>query len=105
MTTRRVGIIMNGVTGRMGTNQHLIRSIVAIRKQGGIALSGGDSIFPDPVLVGRDAKKLQALAETYGIERWNTNLEECLANPQDEIYFDALTTTLRAENLRKAIQA
>jgi predicted dehydrogenase len=105
MTTRRIGIIMNGVTGRMGTNQHLIRSIVAIRKQGGVALPGGDSIYPDPVLVGRDAKKLQALAEAHGIERWSTNLEECLANSQDEIYFDALTTTMRAENLRKAIRA
>ncbi|MBV9228985.1 MAG: Gfo/Idh/MocA family oxidoreductase [Chloroflexi bacterium] len=105
MTVRRVGIIMNGVTGRMGANQHLIRSIVAIREQGGVALSGGDSIFLDPILVGRDEKKLRALAQAHNIERWSTDLAQCLANPQDEIYFDALTTSLRADNLRKAMQA
>lgn len=105
MTIRRIGIIMNGVTGRMGTNQHLIRSIVAIRNQGGVALPSGDTIYPDPILVGRDERKVGALAEAHGIERWSTDLAQCLTNPQDEIYFDAQTTTLRAENLRKAIQA
>ncbi|MCX6016072.1 MAG: Gfo/Idh/MocA family oxidoreductase [Chloroflexales bacterium] len=105
MAQQRIGIIMNGVTGRMGTNQHLARSIVAIRKQGGIALPNGDMLYPDPILVGRNAQKLQALAQTYQIERWSTDLEACLANPEDTIYFDAQTTSHRAECLRKAIAA
>ncbi len=105
MTVRTVGIIMNGVTGRMGTNQHLIRSIAAIRKQGGVLLPGGDVIMPHPILVGRNENKLRALADAHGIERWSTDLSACLANPEDEIYFDAQATTLRAESLRTAIQA
>lgn len=63
MAERRLGIIMNGVTGRMGTNQHLVRSILAIRKQGGVVLSNGDRVMPDPILVGRNADKVKALAE------------------------------------------
>lgn len=105
MAVRTVGIIMNGVTGRMGTNQHLIRSILAIREQGGVSLPGGDMLLPDPVLVGRDKTKLAALAKAYHIERWSTDLEACLANPQDEIYFDAQITGQRAEGLRAAIEA
>jgi predicted dehydrogenase len=105
MTVRTVGIIMNGVTGRMGSRQHLIRSIVAIRKQGGVQLPNGDIIMPNPILVGRNENKLRALAEAHGIERWSTDLSACLANPEDEIYFDAQATTLRAESLRAAIQA
>jgi predicted dehydrogenase len=105
MTVRTVGIIMNGVTGRMGTRQHLIRSIVAIRKQGGVQLPNGDMIMPDPILVGRNENKLRALAEAHGIERWSTDLSACLANSEDEMYFDAQATTLRAESLRAAIQA
>lgn len=105
MTVRTIGIIMNGVTGRMGTNQHLIRSIVAIRKQGGVQLPGGDVIMPNPILVGRNENKLRALAHAHGIERWSTDLSACLANPEDEIYFDAQATTLRAESIRAAIQA
>jgi len=105
MTVRTIGIIMNGVTGRMGTNQHLIRSIVAIRKQGGVLLPDGDRIMPNPILVGRNENKLRALAEAHGIARWSTDLGACLANPEDEIYFDAQATTLRAESLRAAIGA
>jgi predicted dehydrogenase len=105
MAVRRVGVIMNGVTGRMGTNQHLIRSIVAIREQGGIALSGGEVLMPDPILVGRNEHKLRTLAEAYNIERWSTDLAACLANPDDEIYFDAQATTLRVESVKAAIQA
>ena len=105
MAQQRIGIIMNGVTGRMGTNQHLARSIVAIRKQGGIALPNGDMLYPDPILVGRNAQKLQALAQSYQIERWSTDLDACLANPDDTIYFDAQTTSHRADCLRKAIAA
>jgi predicted dehydrogenase len=102
---RTIGIIMNGVSGRMGTNQHLIRSIVAIRNQGGITLANGDMLFPDPVLVGRNEAKLHALAHAHGIERWNSNLAQCLANPDDSIYFDAQTTAMRAESIRAAIAA
>jgi len=105
MAQQRIGIIMNGVTGRMGTNQHLARSIVAIRKQGGIALPNGDTLYPDPILVGRIAQKIQALEQTYQIDRWSTDLDACLANPDDTIYFDAQTTSHRADCLRKAIAA
>jgi len=102
---KRVGVIMNGVTGRMGTNQHLIRSIVAIRNQGGVPLPDGDTIVPDPILVGRNAKKLEALAEAHGGLRWTTDLDKALANPDDTIYFDSQTTNLRADGVRAAIKA
>lgn len=102
---RTIGIIMNGVTGRMGTRQHLGRSIVAIRDQGGVRLEDGEALMPDPVLVGRDEKKLRALAEEHGIERWTTDLEACLADPYSEVYFDSQTTTRRAEGVRAAIRA
>src|SRR5260370_25816513 len=105
MALRTIGMIMNGVTGRMGTNQHLVRSIVAIRNQGGVVLPNGDRLMPDPVLVGRNEDKLRALAQAHGIERWNTDLSACLANREDVIYFDAQTTTRRAESLKAAIQA
>ncbi|MCJ7839868.1 Gfo/Idh/MocA family oxidoreductase [Lederbergia sp. NSJ-179] len=101
-----IGIIMNGVTGRMGTNQHLIRSIVAIREQGGVQLPNGDTIMPDPILVGRNEEKLKALAEKYAINRcWSTDLDACLANKEDTIYFDAQTTVRRADSIKKAIAA
>ncbi|MDQ1912767.1 Gfo/Idh/MocA family oxidoreductase [Paenibacillus sp. GD4] len=105
MAEIQLGIIMNGVTGRMGTNQHLIRSIVAIRKQGGVALPNGDVIMPDPILVGRSESKLRALAEAHGLSRVSTDLDECLADPYNVIYFDSQTTVLRAAALKKAIQA
>ena len=103
--TRPIGIIMNGVTGRMGENQHLARSIVAIRAQGGIQLPDGENLLPDPILVGRNEHKLRHLAETYGIEKWSTNLASCLADPYNTIYFDAQSTPLRSESLRAAIKA
>jgi predicted dehydrogenase len=96
---------MNGVTGRMGTNQHLMRSIVAIRKEGGLALSNGDRLIPDPILAGRDGAKLAKLAEIAGLERWSTDLKACLRNPDDTIYFDAQTTALRADSVRLALDA
>jgi predicted dehydrogenase len=105
MAQHRLGIIMNGVTGRMGTNQHLIRSIVAIRAQGGVALKNGDRVMPDPILVGRNAEKLEGLAKAHGITRWTTDLDAALKNPDDTLFFDAATTQLRAELLRKAIGA
>ena len=96
---------MNGVTGRMGTNQHLVRSIVAIRDQGGVRIPGGGSLVPDPILLGRNGKKLEALARAHGIARWSTDLTACLANPDDTIYFDAQTTSRRAASLRAAMEA
>src|SRR5262245_66671648 len=102
MAQQRLGIIMNGVTGRMGMNQHLIRSIVAIRAQGGVALSNGDRVMPDPILVGRDQGRLAALAKAHGIARFTTDLDAALKNPDDTVFFDAATTQLRAQLLRKA---
>src|ERR1700737_3586472 len=101
----RLGVIMNGVPGRMGTNQHLVRSILAIREQGGLRLSDGRVIWPDPILVGRNERKVRELAAEHGVERWSTDLERCLADPGDSIYFDALTTQLRPEAVRMAIAA
>jgi predicted dehydrogenase len=101
----RIGIIMNGVTGRMGKNQHLLRSILAIRQDGGVTLPGGRRLLPDPILVGRDPAKLQALAAETGIQRLSDDLDACLADPDDAVYFDAVTTQLRPDNLRKAIAA
>ncbi len=103
MAKKSIGVIMNGVTGRMGMNQHLIRSIVAIRAQGGVTLPDGDVVIPDPVLLGRSEDKLRALADTYGIQRVSTSLDEALDNKDDTIYFDATLTNLRADNVRKAI--
>jgi predicted dehydrogenase len=105
MAVKNVGIIMNGVTGRMGTNQHLIRSIVAIREQGGVALANGDFIMPDPILVGRNEDKLKSLAGKHNVQRWSTDLDECLADPHNAIYFDSQTTVRRAVAIRKAIEA
>jgi predicted dehydrogenase len=105
MAQQRLGIIMNGVTGRMGMNQHLIRSIVAIRAQGGVALRNGDTVMPDPILVGRNEAKLAQLAKANGMTRWTTDLNAALKNPEDTLFFDAATTKLRAKLLHKAIAA
>src|SRR4051794_40886518 len=96
---------MNGVTGRMGTNQHLARSICAIRAQGGVLLGDGRRVMPDPILVGRNDAKLQALAKTYGVERWTTDLDRALANEDDILYFDAASTGLRPKLVGQAIAA
>ncbi len=105
MALHKIGIIMNGVTGRMGMNQHLIRSIVAIRQQGGVSVGDGDALYPEPILVGRNKAKLRALAETYGLSRYSTDLNQCLANAEDTIYFDAQTTGRRADAVRAAVAA
>ena len=105
MTEHRLGIIMNGVTGRMGTNQHLIRSILAIMKEGGVKLENGDTVMPDPILVGRNAEKVEALAREHNVARWTTDLDGAIANPDDTLFFDSASTNLRAELLRKAIDA
>ena len=96
---------MHGVTGRMGMNQHLIRSICAIRAQGGVTLSNGDKVMPDPILIGRNAEKIEALAKAHGIQRWGTDLDKALENKDDTVFFDAGTTQMRPTLLAKAIRA
>jgi predicted dehydrogenase len=105
MTTHRVGILMNGVTGRMGANQHLVRSILAIRAQGGVRLGESETIMPEPVLVGRSPAKLAALAQEHGLARWTTDLGAALKDPSSTVYFDALSTALRPAAVKKAIAA
>ncbi len=98
-----VGIIMNGVTGRMGTNQHYLRSILAIRKQGGVKIGPDEVIWPEPTLVGRSAAKLQELAAKGEGIKWTTNLDEAFADPINTVYFDSQTTGRRAEAVKQAI--
>lgn len=105
MSMQRLGIVMHGVTGRMGMNQHLIRSICAIRAEGGVLLASGARVLPDPILIGRNAEKIEALAKAHGIARWGTDLDAALANPADTVFFDAGTTQMRPQLLAKAIQA
>ncbi|OAM82316.1 Gfo/Idh/MocA family protein [Devosia elaeis] len=105
MAEHRIGIIMHGVTGRMGYNQHLVRSILAIRDQGGIGLANGDRLVVDPIIVGRDRDKMEALAKKHNIARWGTDLDAALANPDDTIFFDAGTTLMRAGLLERALAA
>ena len=105
MPQQTLGIIMNGVTGRMGYRQHLLRSILAIREQGGVELSDGSRVQVDPMLVGRNANKLKEIAERHGIPRWGTDLDAALANPDDTIYFDAQLTNVREASVLQAISA
>ena len=101
----RVGIIMNGVTGRMGTNQHLLRSILAIAEEGGIPLNNGEVIIPAPVLVGRNPAKLEKLSELSGVEKWSTDVDAVLADDAYAVYFDAQVTSRRVDAVRAAIDA
>jgi len=103
--THRVGIIMNGVTGRMGTNQHLMRSIVEIIRQGGVKISPTEFIMPDPVLVGRNEAKLKKLAEQSDVGKWTTDLESVMKDPDYPVYFDAQTTGRRVEAIKRAATA
>jgi len=105
MTTHTIGIIMNGVTGRMGLNQHLRRSIYAIMQQGGVKLTDSETIMPRPLLVGRNPAKLEAISTEFGGLDWSTDLAAALANPDYAIYFDAQTTDRRAPAVRQAIDA
>jgi predicted dehydrogenase len=105
MTVQRLGVIMHGVTGRMGYNQHLVRSIAALRTAGGVALPNGDRAMPDPILVGRNADKLAEIARRHAIARYTTDLKAALANPDDRIFFDAGSTQMRVELLERAIAA
>jgi len=105
MSTRTIGIIMNGVSGRMGYRQHLMRSILAIRDQGGVLLSDGTRVQVEPILVGRNEAKLAELAAKHDIEHYSTDLDGVLADPRWEIYADFLVTKARAAAIRKAIAA
>ena len=105
MAQHRIGIIMHGVTGRIGSNQHLPRAIAEIRKQGGVVLANGDRLLPDPILIGRNADKVQALAARFGIERYGTDLDAALKNPNDTVFFDAASTLGRPAVLKRAIVA
>jgi len=105
MKQHTVGVIMNGVTGRMGTNQHLLRSMVEIIKQGGIKIGPGETIMPDPILIGRDVNKLEKLCAISGVNKMSTDLDKALEDPANIIYFDAQTTGRRAEAVQKAVKA
>ncbi|MGV8881487.1 MAG: Gfo/Idh/MocA family protein [Rhodoglobus sp.] len=100
-----IGIIMNGVSGRMGYRQHLLRSILAIREQGGVLLSDGTRLQVEPMLVGRSLAKLRELAEKHDIQHYTDNLDDALANPDFPIYADFLVTTKRVDAIKKAIAA
>ena len=103
-STRKIGIIMNGVTGRMGRNQHLIRSVKAIMDEGGIRI-GEEILMPDPLLIGRNPEKLDHIARETGIVNISDDLETALGDERYQVYFDALVTGLRVENVKKAAAA
>jgi predicted dehydrogenase len=105
MSRKVVHVALNGVTGRMGYRQHLVRSLLSIREQGGIRLDDGTVVYPEPVLVGRSEQRLRAIAERHGLERWSTSLDEVLADPAVEVYFDTQVTSAREPSLAKAIAA
>ncbi len=105
MKIHHTGIIMNGVTGRMGTNQHLMRSVLEIIKQGGVKISDSEYIMPDPILVGRNENKLKTLSELSGIKKYTTDLKSVINDPQYLVYFDAQTTGRRAEAVKMAAAA
>ncbi|MEX5303439.1 Gfo/Idh/MocA family protein [Kocuria sabuli] len=102
---RVLRIAMNGITGRMGYRQHLLRSILPIRDQGGITLPDGSRVVVEPILVGRNAAKVEELARRHGVEQWSTDLDALIADPTVDIVFDASMTSLRAATLKKAMLA
>jgi predicted dehydrogenase len=105
MARKVIHVALNGVTGRMGYRQHLVRSLLAIREQGGVRLSDGTLAYPEPVLVGRSEERLRAIAERHGLQRWTTDLDEVLADPAVEVYFDTQVTSAREASLLRAISA
>jgi predicted dehydrogenase len=105
MTRKVISVALNGVTGRMGYRQHLVRSLLSIREQGGVRLDDGTTVYPEPILVGRSEERLRAIAERHGLARWTTDADEVLADPSVEVYFDAQVTSARVASLRKAIEA
>ncbi|MGY4908394.1 Gfo/Idh/MocA family protein [Micromonospora aurantiaca (nom. illeg.)] len=105
MERTSVGIILNGVTGRMGYRQHLVRSLLAIRDQGGVPARDGSRIWPELTLVGRDENRLAAIAARHGLTAYTTDLDAALADDAHQIYFDAQVTTQREKAIRAAIEA
>lgn len=105
MGRRPIGIVLNGVTGRMGYRQHLVRSLLAIREDGGLPAADGSRIWPEPILVGRDETKLAEIAARHGLTEWTTDLAAALARDEVQIYFDAQLTQLREPAIRRAIGA
>ncbi len=105
MTRKIINVVVNGVTGRMGYRQHLERSLLSIRAQGGIELADGTTIYPEPILVGRREDRLREIAERHGLERWSTSLDEVLGDPSVDVYFDSQVTAAREPSLGKAIAA
>src|SRR5579863_7511098 len=105
MTRKVISVALNGVTGRMGYRQHLVRSLLSIREQGGVRLDDGTAVYPEPILVGRSEERLRAIAERHGLARWTTSLDEVLADPSVEVYFDASVTGAREASLMRAIEA
>lgn len=110
MKERSIGVILNGVTGRMGTNQHLLRSMVAIIRQGGMRVSDGEVLVPRPVLTGRNAAKLEALAKRASAEAgreilWTTDLDGALGEAGNEVFFDSSGTLQRAGFVERAVAA
>jgi len=105
MTTRTLRIGMNGITGRMGYRQHLVRSILSIRDQGGVTLEDGTRVQVEPILVGRNAEKVRELAQLHGVEHWTTDADAVIADPTVDIYFDAQVTSRRYEALAAAMKA
>ncbi|HEY3902929.1 MAG TPA: Gfo/Idh/MocA family oxidoreductase [Streptosporangiaceae bacterium] len=105
MSRKVITVAVNGVTGRMGYRQHLVRSLLAIREQGGISLPDGTEAYPEPILVGRSEPKLRAIAERHGLDRWTTDLDEVLSDPAVQVYFDTQVTSARQASLAKAIAA
>ena len=105
MARKVLHVALNGVTGRMGYRQHLVRSLLAIREQGGVPLAGGGTVYPEPVLVGRSEARLREIAERHGLPRWSTSLDQVLSDPGVEVYFDTLVTSARVASLGKAIAA
>jgi len=105
MARKVITVALNGVTGRMGYRQHLVRSLLSIRDQGGVRLADGTSVYPEPVLVGRSEDRLRDIAERHGLERWSTSLDEVLSDPAVDVYFDTQVTSAREACLAKAIAA
>jgi len=104
MATQRLGVILSGVTGRIGVNQHLGRALVPLRDSP-IVLGNGDRVVIDPILVGRNATKLEHVAKRFDIERWTTDLDTALSDRSDTLFFDSATTNLRFDNVARALAA
>lgn len=105
MSTSTLRIAMNGVTGRMGYRQHLVRSILAIREDGGVLLPDGSRVQVEPILLGRNEAKLAELAERHGVASWSTDVEQVIDDPSVDIYFDAQVTSRRRAALTRAMNA